>query len=115
MKKGARFGRGRLLLLLVLGVGAALALAAFALAGDRTTQAPAHAKAKDHYTFVVSNNFLGNDYRPQLLRLATLTAGLPPFKGKVTVKVVESQPTTAAQLADLNNICLLYTSDAADE
>ena len=104
MKKGARFGRGRLLLLLVLGVGAALALAAFALAGGRSTRAQAHPKAKDHYTFVVSNNFLGNDYRPQLLRLATLTAGLPPFKGKVTVKVVESQPTTAAQLADLNNI-----------
>ena len=104
MKKGGRFGRGRLVLLLVLCIGAALALAAFALAGDRATAAQKHATGKDHYTFVVSNNFLGNDYRPQLLRLAKLTAGLPPFKGRVTVKIVESQPTTAAQLADLNNI-----------
>jgi len=63
-----------------------------------------YANVKSHYTFVVSNNFLGNDYRPQLLKLAQLTANQPPFKGKVTVKIVESQPTTAAQLADLNNI-----------
>lgn len=70
-----------------------------AAAGSGTT-----AKKKDHYTFVVSNNFLGNDYRPELLRVAKLTAGLPPFKGRVTLKVVESQPTAAAQLADLNNI-----------
>jgi ribose transport system substrate-binding protein len=62
------------------------------------------AKKKDHYTFVVSNNFLGNDYRPELLRVAKLTAELPPFKGRVTLKVVQSQPTAAAQLADLNNI-----------
>jgi ribose transport system substrate-binding protein len=62
------------------------------------------AAKKKHYTFVVSNNFLGNDYRPELLRVAKLTANLPPFKGRVTLKVVESQPTAAAQLADLNNI-----------
>src|ERR1044072_9964086 len=62
------------------------------------------AKKKDHYAFVVSNNFLGNDYRPELLRVAKLTADLPPFKGRVTLKVVQSQPTAAAQLADLNNI-----------
>ena len=52
-----------------------------------------------HYTFVVSNNFLGNDYRPELLKEAQLVANDPPFKGHVTVKIVESQPTAAAQLA----------------
>ena len=57
-----------------------------------------------HYTFVVSNNFLGNDYRPELLKEAQLVANDPPFKGHVTVKIVESQPTAAAQLADLNNV-----------
>ena len=34
-----------------------------------------------HYTFVFDNNYLGNDYRPQLLRLAKLTAQLPPLRG----------------------------------
>jgi ribose transport system substrate-binding protein len=96
----------------VIGAIAATVLALASLAAaERSSRASASAGVSDpykdvksHYTFVVSNNFLGNDYRPQLLRLATLTANQPPFKGKVTVKVVESQPTTAAQLADLNNI-----------
>src|SRR5262249_6982750 len=69
-------------------LAAALLFAAIAAAGSRSEQRSAHAKKKDHYTFVVSNNFLGNDYRPQLLRLAKLTATLAPFKGRVTVKVV---------------------------
>jgi ribose transport system substrate-binding protein len=96
----SRFG----LLLPAFFVLAVLAVAAAAFAAPSRTQQPSYAKKKSHYTFVVSNNFLGNDYRPQLLRLAKLTAALPPFKGRVTVKVVESQPTTAAQLSDLNNI-----------
>jgi ribose transport system substrate-binding protein len=56
------------------------------------------------YSFVFDNNFVGNDYRPQLLRLAKLTAELPPFKGHVALKEVESQNTVAAQIADVNNI-----------
>jgi ribose transport system substrate-binding protein len=56
------------------------------------------------YTFVVSNNFLGNNWRPQVERLAQLTAKYKPFKGLVTVKVVNSANTVQAQNADLNNI-----------
>lgn len=56
------------------------------------------------YTFVVSNNFLGNNWRPQVERLAQLTANYKPFKGLVTVKVVNSGPTVADQNADLSNI-----------
>lgn len=94
----------RALALVGVAAAAALVFGAIATASVRTSHVSTYAKKKSHYTFVVSNNFLGNDYRPQLLRLAKLTASLPPFKGRVTVKVVESQPTTAAQLADLNNI-----------
>ena len=93
--------RSRLSLVVVLAVVAALAAAVSASGRGGSAAKP---QKKDHYTFVVSNNFLGNDYRPQLLRLAKLTAEQPPFKGRVTMKIVESQPTTAAQLADLNNI-----------
>lgn len=104
MSRGRRSIPSKLLLLLALGALAGSVLAAVALAAPSNAQHKSYATKKAHYTFVVSNNFLGNDYRPQLLRLAKLTASLPPFKGRVTVKVVESQPTTAAQLSDLNNI-----------
>src|SRR5437879_10441158 len=59
------------------------------------------AKHAPPYTFVVSNNFLGNDWRPQVEKLATLTSKLAPFKGKVNVKIVNSQTTNQAQIADL--------------
>ena len=100
--------RTRRRLALAFGVATALAvtIGGTQVAGgatDRQAATSGYVK-KSHYTFVVSNNFLGNDYRPQLLKLAQLTAALAPFKGRVTLKVVESQPTTAAQLADLNNI-----------
>src|SRR5690349_4746525 len=105
MVRSTRFKRRKAVMVIgAAALAAALLFAAIAAAGSRSPQRSGYAKKKDHYTFVVSNNFLGNDYRPQLLRLAKLTADLSPFKGRVTVKVVESQPTTAAQLADLNNI-----------
>jgi ribose transport system substrate-binding protein len=56
------------------------------------------------YTFVLSNNFLGNDWRPQVERLAQLTAKIAPFKGNVSMKIVNSQNTNQAQISDLNNI-----------
>lgn len=56
------------------------------------------------YTFVVSNNFLGNDWRPQVERLAQLTARYAPFKGRVTIKINNAANTTQAQIASLNNI-----------
>jgi ribose transport system substrate-binding protein len=67
----------------------------------------AHAKK---YTFVVSNNFLGNDWRPQVERLAVLTAKYKPFKGRVTVKIVNSANTDQAQIASLNNIIATHPS-----
>ena len=56
------------------------------------------------YRVVLSNNFLGNDFRPQMIRLAELTSKLPPFAGKIKLDVQNSEPTTAAQVASLNNI-----------
>jgi ribose transport system substrate-binding protein len=56
------------------------------------------------YNFVVSNNFLGNDWRQQVTRLAELTAQVAPFKGRVNVKVVNSQNTVQAQVSDLQSI-----------
>jgi ribose transport system substrate-binding protein len=93
---------------LVIGLAVAGALAT-ALAVSLTTVASAgksgfKAKHGPPYTFVVSNNFLGNDWRPQVEKLATLTSKLPPFAGKVNVKIVNSGATNQAQIADLNSI-----------
>jgi ribose transport system substrate-binding protein len=56
------------------------------------------------YRVVLSNNFLGNDFRPQMIRLAQLTAEQPPFAGKIKLEIQNSEPTTAAQVASLNSI-----------
>lgn len=103
-RAGARRNRARAIAGLVVALAAAaaltVALASVASAGKSSYKA-AH---KPPYTFVVSNNFLGNDWRPQVEKLAVLTSKLAPFKGKVNVKVVNSQSTNQAQIADLNSI-----------
>lgn len=58
----------------------------------------------DEYKMVISNNFLGNDFRPQMLKLAELTAQEPPFKGKIDLEIVNSDSTTQAQAQSLNSI-----------
>ena len=83
----------------VLATGLALSMVAPG-AGSTASAHPAHKS----YTFVLSNNFLGNDWRPQMERLATLTAALAPFKGVISLKVVNAQTTTEAQIASLNDI-----------
>jgi len=52
---------------------------------------------------VLSNNFLGNDWPPGRA-LAQLTAAIAPFKGKVSMKIVNSADTNEAQISDLSNI-----------
>jgi ribose transport system substrate-binding protein len=100
---------------ITLSVTAALGVAAAVTAGLASTASAVKptkaAVAKPPYTFVVSNNFLGNDWRPQVEKLAQLTANLPPFKGKVKIKIVNSADTNQAQIADLDSI--IQTKPAA--
>jgi ribose transport system substrate-binding protein len=102
MRKAIATGRLR-----TLGVAALLVSAltvTMSLPGSgASTSAQTKARARV-YNFVLSNNFLGNDWRPQMEQLAKLTANLAPFKGTINLKVVNSQSTTEAQIADLNNI-----------
>jgi ribose transport system substrate-binding protein len=56
------------------------------------------------YRVVLSNNFLGNDFRPQMERLAQLTAEQPPFKDKIKLEIENAENTTPAQVASLNSI-----------
>jgi ribose transport system substrate-binding protein len=90
------FGRAAVGMLIAV-VGVLVATSASAAKSYRATHAPP-------YTFVLSNNFLGNDWRPQVEKLAQLTVKLPPFAGKVNLKIVNSSNTNQAQIGDLNSI-----------
>jgi ribose transport system substrate-binding protein len=101
-RAGSRKSRART----AIGLAVSMGLAAAVAAGLVATAGAGGSKAAKNppFTFVVSNNFLGNDWRPQVEKLAQLTAKLPPFAGKVNVKIVNSQSTNQAQIADLNSI-----------
>jgi len=92
----------------VVSLGVALALfvslTAVLTVGASASKSAKAAARSGTYTFVLSNNFLGNDWRPQVERLAQLTADIAPFKGKVTMKIVNSADTNQAQISDLSNI-----------
>ena len=103
---GVQRGRWRTRRVVSLGVTLALGalLTAALTSGASASKSAKTAARSGPYTFVLSNNFLGNDWRPQVERLAQLTANIPPFKGKVNVKIVNSADTNEAQISDLNNI-----------
>jgi ABC-type sugar transport system substrate-binding protein len=65
------------------GLGVALALGVVmtaVLTGGASATKTSRATARSGpYTFVLSNNFLGNDWRPQVVRLAQLSAYFAPF------------------------------------
>lgn len=86
-----------------LGVVAVTLVPASMALGSVST-ASASAVHSPPYTMVLSNNFLGNDWRPQVEKLAQLTANVPPFKGLVNLKIVNSADTNQAQLSDLDSI-----------
>lgn len=53
----------------------------------------------------LSNNFLGNDWRVLMVRVAEVLATVPPLSGKVELKVDNApQNTPTAQIQQLNNI-----------
>src|SRR5271165_4568168 len=93
----------------VIGVSAALAIAAgmtMAFAGTSlaSTSRGKNVAATKTYTMVLSNNFLGNDWRPQVEKLAQLTVQKVPAFKNVKLRIVNSANTNQAQLSDLNNI-----------
>jgi ribose transport system substrate-binding protein len=60
--------------------------------------------AADKYTIYLSNNFVGNDWRQQMIRVAELAVTKPPLAGRVDLKVENVENTVQAQLNSLNNI-----------
>jgi ribose transport system substrate-binding protein len=65
---------------------------------------PSHAQGKKPYTIYLSNNFVGNDWRQQMERVATVSVNKGPLKGRVDLKIENVENTVQAQINSLNNI-----------
>jgi ribose transport system substrate-binding protein len=88
--------------------GVVLAAVVTAACGSSSSSSPPtssnnSAKAKP-YTIYISNNFVGNDWRVQMEKEATVAAGLAPFKGVVNLTVTNAAATVPAQIASLQAI-----------
>ena len=56
------------------------------------------------YTIYLSNNFVGNDWRQQMERVAEVSVKKGPLAGRVNLKIENVENTVQAQINSLNNI-----------
>ena len=82
----------------------ALALAACSSGSSGSSTSSSGSQASKPYTIYLSNNFVGNDWRVQMEKEATVAAGLAPFKGKVKLTITNAQNTVPAQISSLQAI-----------
>ena len=73
------------------------------LAGGLLACSTAQAADKK-YTIYLSNNFVGNDYRQQMLRSADVSVKKGPLAGRVDLRIENVETTTQAQINSLNDI-----------
>ena len=59
------------------------------------------------YTIYMSNSYLGNDWRVQMVKTAELAVAHAPLLGRVNLVVENSENSVSAQIASLNNIIAL--------
>jgi ribose transport system substrate-binding protein len=64
---------------------------------------PAQAASKP-YKITLSNNFVGNDWRQQMIRSAEVAVKKAPLAGAVELSIQNVENTTEAQINSLNNI-----------
>src|SRR5437870_689393 len=74
---------------------------AFAIIAGMASGAAADAKK---YTIYLSNNFVGNDWRQQMERVADVSVKKGPLAGRVDLKIENVENTVQAQINSLNNI-----------
>ena len=60
--------------------------------------------AAQPYVIYLSNNFVGNDWRQQMERVAQVSVDKGPLKGKVELHIENAENTVQAQINSLNNI-----------
>jgi ribose transport system substrate-binding protein len=85
---------------------AALVAGVFALAATAAHDGSSAVAAKGakKYTIYLSNNFLGNDWRQQMERVAKVSVSKGPLAGRVDLRIENVENTVQAQLNSLNNI-----------
>jgi ribose transport system substrate-binding protein len=79
-------------------------LAAVAATMVSVGAAPALAQDKKPYVIYLSNNFVGNDWRQQMQRVAQVSVDKGPLKGRVELHIEVAEGTVQAQINSLNNI-----------
>ena len=87
----------------------ALALAAAACSSgssgsSASSGSSSGSQAAKPYTIYLSNNFVGNDWRVQMEKEATVAAGLAPFKGNVKLTITNAGATVPDQIDSLQAI-----------
>jgi len=83
------------------GLLASAVCATAMLAGSLGTQAAAEDKK---YTIYLSNNFIGNDWRQQMERVAEVSVNKGPLAGRVDLRIENVENTVQTQINSLNNI-----------
>jgi ribose transport system substrate-binding protein len=100
MKNATAFVREEMVKRLT-GLFASAACAAALVLGSMATSAGAEGKK---YTIYLSNNFVGNDWRQQMERVAQVSVNKGPLAGRVDLKIENVENTAQAQINSLNNI-----------
>jgi ribose transport system substrate-binding protein len=76
--------------------------AALAIAPMFTVSVPSY--AQEPYVIYLSNNFVGNDWRQQMQRVAEVSVNKGPLAGRVDLRIEVAEGTVQAQINSLNNI-----------
>src|SRR5580704_3106036 len=82
----------------------ALAAAACSSGSSGSSGSSSGSQAAKPYTIYLSNNFVGNDWRVQMEKEATVAAGLAPFKGNVNLVITNAGATVPDQISSLQSI-----------
>jgi ribose transport system substrate-binding protein len=91
----------------VAGLALVAAVAAGCGSDSGSSSSSGSAKKKDTYNVYLSNSYLGEGWRTQMVKTAEASLKHAPLKGRVKLTVVTSeQNTPSSQIASLNNIIL---------
>jgi len=82
-------------------LGLFAAVTAIAMSLSAAPQASADGKV---YKIYLSNNFVGNDWRQQMERVAQVSVKKGPLAGRVDLKIENAEGSVQAQINSLNNI-----------
>jgi len=88
----------------VVALSAVFVLAATTAFGRQSKDAAPQTTRAEKYTIYLSNNFLGNDWRQQMERVAKVAVTKKPLAGRVDLHVENVETTVQAQINSLNNI-----------